>query len=103
MRREMQLDDVRAHLDDVIRETNEINAATVIMQNGKRCAVLLSPERYDRYVEAVREIGWQAVQRVWAANADADPEEVEALVAAEVEAVRQEMYDQRQRASANGD
>ena len=58
------------------------------------------PEGAQDREEALR-LAWEAVERVRAHNADKDPDEILAEVTAEVEAVRQEMYERR-KAAENG-
>jgi hypothetical protein len=48
--------------------------------------------------EAIRARFWQAVEELWALNADKDPDEVYRDVTEAVEEVRQEQYERKLRA-----
>lgn len=64
----------------------------MVERKGKPVAVVIPPEQYQKLQEQ-QERAWEAVDRVRERNADKDPDEVLADVTAEVEAVRQEMYE----------
>ncbi len=68
----------------------------MVERNGKPFAVVISPEEYQQIQER-QERAWKSVERIQERNADKSPEEVLADVTAEVEAVRQERYEQQQR------
>jgi hypothetical protein len=70
-----------------------------VEKNGKPFAVVISPEQYERLLEA-QQRAWAVVEAVQARNADLDPDEVLADVTAEVEAVRQERHESTARARA---
>ena len=63
-------------------------------EQGKTRVASFSPE-LDRDLRARQERAWETVERVQDRNAAISPEEVLADVTAEVEAVRQERYEQR--------
>lgn len=62
-------------------------------RKGRPFTVVNNPEQ-DESLKAQQDRAWKAVERVQERNADKSPEEVLADVTAEVEAVRQERYEQ---------
>jgi prevent-host-death family protein len=86
--------EARANLSNLLGGVHYSKEAVMVERNGKPFAVVVSPEEYQT-LKAQQERAWQAVDQVKQRNADKSPEEVLADVTAEVEAVRQEMYEQR--------
>ena len=66
----------------------------------ERSVAPLPAARQERH-QLEEERAWAVVERVRDHNADKDPDEILADVTAEVEAVRQELYERRQ-AAKNG-
>lgn len=65
----------------------------------ERSVAPLPAARQERH-QLEEERAWAVVERVRDHNADKDPDEILADVTAEVEAVRQELYERRQAAKA---
>jgi PHD/YefM family antitoxin component YafN of YafNO toxin-antitoxin module len=74
----------------------------IVERKGKPFAVVISPEEWEQ-IERQRADAWATIDRLRERNADKDPDEVLQDVTAEVEAVRQERYDQTQRRSGEQD
>ena len=68
--------------------------------NGKLHDAAAIDEEAARRRE-IEERGWAAIERIQERNAHLDPDIVLAEVTAEVEAVRQEMYEQREKAKTS--
>jgi antitoxin YefM len=79
----------RANFSDLLGGVYYSKEAVMVERKGKPFAVVISPEDFER----LQEQAWKTVDRVRERNADKDPDEVLADVTAEVEAVRQEMYE----------
>jgi PHD/YefM family antitoxin component YafN of YafNO toxin-antitoxin module len=76
-----------------------------VEKKGKPVAVVISRREFElmqQERDARREQAWQAVRRVQEANRDKDPDEVYRDVTDVVEQVRQERYEQEQRAGSRG-
>lgn len=71
-----------------------IREPVIIKKKGRPFAVVISPEEYQA-IQKEREQAWSVIDRIRGRNADKDPEEVEKDVTAAVEAVRQELYEER--------
>ena len=84
-----------AELLDLVHNTGE---AVIVHREGRPCVAIVSAEQFVRSQEA-QEWAWAVIEQIQQRNADKDPDEVLADVTAEVEAVRREMYEERQRAS----
>lgn len=99
MARTMSVAEVRANFADVLGSVHYTKEPVIVQRKGTPYAVVISPEDYERLQRAA-ESGWVAVERVRERNAGKTEDEVLADVTTEVEAVRREMYEERQRASA---
>lgn len=71
----------------------------IVERNGKLVVVVISPEQFAT-LDKGRERFWATVDQIRQRNADKDPDEVLADVTREVEAIRQEMYEQRTQRAA---
>ena len=69
--------------------------AVIVEENGEPVAVVVSPADYQRFQQQERERLWAVVDAVGKRNADLDPDEVLRDVTEVVEAVRQELYEER--------
>src|SRR5579859_8032642 len=98
MARSMSTAEVRANSANVLGSVHYTKEPVIVQRKGKPYAVVISPEDYEQFQRSV-ESDWAAVDRVRERNADKTEDEVLADIAAEVAAVRQEMYEERQRAS----
>jgi prevent-host-death family protein len=97
--RRISVVDARANFSSLLGGVHYSKEAVMVERNGKPFAVVVSPEEYQQIQER-QERAWKSVERLQELNADKDPEEVLADVTAEVEAVRQERYEQQQRKAA---
>ncbi len=95
--------DARAHFTDLLGMVCYGKEAIVVERRGHAMAVLISPEQWERYQRLAHESTFAAAREVHALNPDVSPEEVERIVAEEVEAVRKERYEQRTLGSGGGD
>jgi len=84
---------------DTVSATRE---AVVVEREGQPIAVLVNPEDYARPASRDEANDWRTLDALAARNDDVDPDEVVADVTAIVEDVRQEFYEERQRAAARG-
>ena len=84
-------------MSELFGSVHETKEAVVVERNGIPYAVVVSPEQFAGLQEEAQD--WEALERLTAQNADKDPDAVLAGVTALVEAVRQEVYDESQRAS----
>ena len=66
-----------------------------VEKKGKPYAVIISPEQYEAYQKAAKERLFALTDKIQSRNAHYTEEEVMQDVTEEVEAVRQERYDQR--------
>ena len=81
--------EARAKFGDVLNSVFYTKEPVVVEKRGKTVAVIISPEAFQR-LQAEDARDWATIQAVGERNADQDPEEVAAIVAEEVEAVRRE-------------
>lgn len=96
MARSMSSQDAQTNFADILRLVHAAKEAIIVEQGGEPIAVVITPEEYQRLRRA-DERDWAPIERVQAANAGRDPDEVLADVTVEVEAVRQELYAEQQR------
>ncbi|HET8631910.1 MAG TPA: type II toxin-antitoxin system Phd/YefM family antitoxin [Thermomicrobiales bacterium] len=87
----------RASFGDVVNAVYYTKEPVVVEKKGRPVAVIVNPEEYEALERAREAQAWALIEAVGARNADKDPDELMADVTAEVEAVRQEMYDERTR------
>jgi prevent-host-death family protein len=92
MARWISVDEARSSFPSLLDIVIEKKEPIIIEEDGKRLAVVISPEDFDR----LREHLWEAVERIRARMPDRDPDEVLREVTEVVEEVRQELYEQRQ-------
>ena len=91
----MSAREARANFGDVLGSVYYTKEPVIVERKGKPVAVVISPEDFARFQQQQVERAWATVQAVQERNADQDPEEVLRDVTAEVEAVRQELYDEQ--------
>jgi prevent-host-death family protein len=94
--RRMSAKDARANFGELLGSVYYTKEPVVVEKKGKPYAVLISPEQYE-ILHREKERAWATVDRIRERNADKTEEEIAADVTAEVEAVRQELYEQGQR------
>lgn len=98
MARRMSAAEARANFGDVLGIVHYTKEPVIIERKGKPFAVVVSPEEYEAMIKE-RKAAYDIVDRVRERNADRDSSEVETDVAAAVEAVRQEMHEERKEAA----
>jgi antitoxin YefM len=91
--RRMSAREARANFSDVLGRVYYTKEPVVVEKKGRPFAVVISPEDYE-WLLAEREKDWSVIQSVQERNADKDPNEVLRDVTAEVEAVRQQAYEE---------
>ena len=77
----------------------------MVERDGTLIAVVVSPDDFETLRRLKIERGWAAraaIDQIRARNADVDPDEGYAEITAVVEEVRQERYEERQRAATRG-
>lgn len=95
----MSARDARANFGDLLGSVYYTKEPVVVEKKGKPVAVVISLEEFERNRQQAVERAWATVDRVRERNADLDPDEVLRDVTAVVEEVRQERYEQRQKAN----
>src|SRR5690348_9241776 len=101
MARTMSTAEVRANFADVVGSVHYTKEPVIVHRKGRPYAVVISPEDFERLQKAVKS-DWAAVERIRERNAGKTEDEVLANVTAEVEAVRQEMYGEREQSPRPG-
>jgi prevent-host-death family protein len=96
----MSSKEARANFSDIVGSVFYTKEPVVVEKNGKPMAVVISPDDYTRYQKAEKQQLLQTIREIREHNRDKDPEEIEADIAAAVEEVRQEEYDERKRATS---
>ena len=93
--------EARANFAELLGAVYYTKEPVIVEKKGKPYAVLISPEQYDAFAKA-EEHTWQLIEQVRERNDDKDPDAVLADVTAEVEVVRQELYEEEQDAGQRG-
>lgn len=96
--RRMSARDARANFSELLGMVYYTNEPVIVERKGKPFAVVISPQQYE-ILKREQERAWASVDRVRERNSAKDPDEVWQEVTAEVEAVRQERYEQRKSAA----
>ncbi len=73
----------------VLDSVSESQEPVIVQKQGQDFAVVISPKDYQQLVKE-REERFSVFDRIWQANEDKDPEEVEEDVAREIAALRME-------------
>lgn len=97
MARRISVRDACARFSELASSVSTTHEPVVVEQDGKPLVVLIAAEQWEA-MERRREQLWATVEAIGKRNAHFDPDEVLADVTSEVEAVRQEMYEERRRA-----
>ena len=92
----MSVREARANFSDLLGLVYYTKEPVIVEKKGRPFAVVISPEQYES-LEKEQERAWTVVDRVRERNADKEPDEVLREVTAEVETVRQEMYEEEKR------
>lgn len=95
--RKMSAKDARANFGDLLGLVYYTKEPVIIEKKGRPFAVVINPQDFEA-LQKQKEEAWATVDRVRERNASKDPDEVLRDVTAEVEAVRQEMYEEEERA-----
>lgn len=103
MTKRFSVKDARANFSDLLGMVCYGHEAVVVERKGRPMAVLISPEQWERYQELAKASFFAAADRLHELNRDESPEEVERIVAEEVEAVRRERYERPQREAGHPD
>jgi prevent-host-death family protein len=93
--------EARANFAELLGAVYYTKEPVIVEKKGKPYAVMISPEQYDA-IRQEEERTWQLIDELRQKNAQFDPEEIEADVTAEVEAVRQQRYEEEQQAGQRG-
>ena len=96
MTKRLSVKDARANFSDVLGMVYYGHEPVIVERRGRPLAVLISPEQWEHYQQAVKERFFEAVDRLQERNRDQDPDEVERDITQVVEEVRRERYEQRQ-------
>lgn len=99
MVKRMSSKEARDNFSDLLGSVYFTKEPVVVEKKGKPVAVVISPEQFEMLGKGSERF-WATVDQIRQRNADEDPDEVLADVTQEVEAVRQEMYEERKRAAA---
>jgi prevent-host-death family protein len=89
----------RANVDELFASVQDVDQTVIVEERGKPVAVVISPARYERLVDPEAAADWTVIHAMQQRNAALDPDEVLREVTEIVEEVRQEMYEERLRAS----
>lgn len=92
------LNEVDPSLSSLVTRLAEDGETALVDGSGRRVAILVPPDEFDRYVLAR---AWERVREIQDRNAHRDPDEILAEVTEIVEEVRQEMYDADIRAKSS--
>src|ERR1035437_2734219 len=93
--RRMSVREARANFGDLLGSVHYTKEPVIVEKQGRPFAVVISTEDFEQLNQA-REEFFAVIDRIQARNEDKDPDEVMRDVTAEVEAVRQEVYGERQ-------
>lgn len=93
--RRMSAREARANFADLVARVYYTKEPVIVERKGKPMAALVSAEQFEQFEQMKAKL-WATIEAVGERNADKDPDEVLRDVTAEVEAVRQEMYEERQ-------
>jgi prevent-host-death family protein len=94
--RRMSAREARANFSDLLGRVYYTKEPVIVEKKGRPFAVVINPEDYE-WLLAEREKAWNLIRSVQERNADRDPDQVLRDTTAEVEAVRQEMNEERRR------
>lgn len=95
MTRHMSAKEARDNFSDLIGSVYYSDEPVVVEKKGRPFAVVISPREYERYQAWAKEQFFGLVDTIQARAPDVDEEALLAEITAEVEAVRQERYEQR--------
>lgn len=93
--------EARANFSDILGFVYYTKEPVIVERKGKPYAVLISPEQFDA-IQQEDARTWQLIDAMRRKNAQVDPEEIEAAVTAEVEAVRAQRFEEEQRTGQRG-
>jgi PHD/YefM family antitoxin component YafN of YafNO toxin-antitoxin module len=92
VRRTADLSEAGALVGAMVEKVAQGRVRLVVQQDGKDVAALVSAYDLERLEMLDRRAaeGWEAIQEIWARNADIDPEEAERDIAEAIAEVRAE-------------
>jgi prevent-host-death family protein len=90
--------DARVNLADILGAVYYTKNPVLVEKRGRPVAAVISPEDFD-WLRREKEKVFAVIDRIQARSADRDPDEVLREVTAEVEEVRQSLYEKRRRAN----
>ena len=103
MARTISRQEAKTFFDELTASLSATREAVIIEDGGKPVMVVITPEDYERLRQAdERARLWVAIEAVGRRNADLDPDEVLRDVTETVDAVRQELHEERQLAAQRG-
>lgn len=103
MARTLSTQEAKSQFDELARSLAATREAVIIEDRGRPVMVVIAPEDYERLRQGdERERLLVALEEIGQRNADLDPGEVLRDVTETVDAVRQELYEERQRAAPRG-
>lgn len=93
----MKASQARQEWSSLLERVFRREARVIVENSGVPVAAIISAQDLEQLqqLERARADGWKAIEEIWARNVDKDPDEVEADVAEEIEAMRREERDQR--------
>lgn len=100
----MTVSDLGRQVEQVVGRVGRGEARVIVEADGTPIAAIVSLADLDEIARLEREEAedWAAIDELRRRNIDRDPDQVLADVTAVVEEVRREMYEEDQRATANG-
>jgi len=94
----MTASDARENFSELLQAVSRSDEPIVVERKRKAVAVVISPERFERYERQINQRFREAVDEIRRRNADKDPDAVLRDVTEIVEEVRRERYEREQRA-----
>ncbi|GEM_PF-515278 len=90
--------DVQRNYRKVIEKVKKTNKPVVVISRNQPEVAIVSLDVLEEYERLKKEtVDWSFVDEIRALNADKDPDKVYKDVKEEVETIRQEMYEKRQK------
>lgn len=102
MTRRVSMREAGAQFSELVEAILSTREPVVVERDGVPVVVIVTPEQWQALERTYRR-AWARIDELRARNAHLDPDGVLADVTAEVEAVRQEMHEERQRTDTRRD
>jgi prevent-host-death family protein len=90
MAKSVSAGEAKSNLDDVLQSVRVTREPVVIDREGEPIAVVITPADFERFLRLEAAADWDALDALAARNADKDPNDAFADIAAEIDAARQE-------------